>query len=378
MSSESSTTLTNVERWWHRTPFARAIALYVALRLATLAVVALANLFTHHGLVNDLSIWDGAWFLKAVYHGYPSHLPMSGGHVLANPIALFPLFALCIRWLSDLTTLSAPVVGLLLSALTGLAAVVAVGKLTREFTDQERAERAALLFALAPGSFVFNLIYNEGIVITLCAMGLVALLRRRWVLAGVIGAVATATSPVGLIFAASCAVSALTAIRTKRQWMALAAPLLAPIGFFAWMGYLWAHTGNLRAWQITERDGWNSFPSLLYPLRILGKFLSNPLSPTMTGQILFFGTVVSIIGLVVVFKQHLPIELTTFATCAVLLFSTASPVGLRPRFVMLAFPLTIAAASRWSGTRYRALLIVSAVLLVLMSIETLTSFAVFP
>jgi hypothetical protein len=183
---------------------------------------------------------------------------------------------------------------------------------------------------------------------------------------------------VGLVFAASCAVSALVAIRTKREWRSLAAPMLAPIGFIAWMGYLWVHTGNLRAWQLTERDGWNSFPSLLYPFRILGKFLSNPLSPTMTGQILFFGTVISILGLVVVFKERLPVELKTFATCAVLLFATASPVGLRPRFVMLAFPLTIAAARRWSGKRFRELLIVSAVLLALMSYEMLTSFAVFP
>jgi hypothetical protein len=378
MSSEFATALSNEQRWWHRIPFARAIALFVALRLVTLAVVAFANLFTHKELVNDLSIWDGAWFLKAVYHGYPSHLPMSGGHVLANPIALFPVFTLCMRWTSNFTGLSAPDVGLVLSALTGLLAVVAVGRLTREFSDQASAERAALLFALAPGSFVFNLIYNEGLVIALCALGLVALLQRRWVLAGLIGAVATATSPVGLVFAASCAVSALVAIRTKREWRSLAAPMLAPIGFIAWMGYLWVHTGNLRAWQLTERDGWNSFPSLLYPFRILGKFLSNPLSPTMTGQILFFGTVISILGLVVVFKERLPVELKTFATCAVLLFATASPVGLRPRFVMLAFPLTIAAARRWSGKRFRELLIVSAVLLALMSYEMLTSFAVFP
>jgi hypothetical protein len=282
------------------------------------------------------------------------------------------------RWTSNLSGLSAPMVGLVLSALAGLLAVVAVGRLTREFADQASAERAALLFAIAPGSFVFNLIYNEGLVITLCALGLVALLQRRWVLAGLIGAVVTATSPVGLVFAASCAASALVAIRKRHEWRALAAPLLAPIGFVAWMGYLWVHTGNLRAWQLTERDGWNSFPSLLYPLRILGKFISNPLSPTMTGQILFFGTVISVLGLVVVFKERLPIELTTFATSAVLLFATASPVGLRPRFVMLAFPLTIAAASRWSANRFRALLIVSALLLALMSYETLTSFAVFP
>ena len=378
MSTETGALTPSNLRWWHRVPFVRALAVYTLLRLVTLAAVTVADLFSHNGLVNDLSIWDGQWFLKAVYHGYPRHLPIAGGHVLANPIALFPLFPLGLRALSNLTGISAPIVGLVLSALAGMVAVVAVGRLTLEFTDRPRAERAALLFALAPGSFVFNLIYNEGFVITLACVGLIALMRRRWLLAGAIGAVATATSPVGLVFALCCAGSAIAAIRRDHDWRSLWAPVLAPMGFAAWMAYLWAHTGNIHAWQLTERDGWNSFPSLLYPVRIIGQFLSNPLSPTMTGQILFAGTVVSVVGLVIAFRGRMPFELLTYATGAVVLFAISSPVGLRPRFVMLAFPLTIAAASRWSGHRFRALMAVSLALLVLMTVETLSSFAVFP
>ncbi len=378
MSSEIVTAPLPERRWWHRVPFVRAIVIYVALRLVTLATVVVADLFSHNGLVNNLSIWDGAWFLKAIYHGYPSHLPMAGGHVLANPVALFPLFPLLIRALSAVTGVSAAVVGLVLSALAGMAAVVAVGRLTLEYTDRPRAERAALLFALAPGSFVFSLIYNEGLVITFACLGLIALMRRRWLGAGLIGAVATFTSPVGLVFALCCAGSAIVAIRRDRDWRSLWAPLLAPTGVVVWMAYLWAHTGNIRAWQLTERDGWNSFPSLVYPFRIIGKFLSNPISPTMTGQILFAGTVISVVGLVIAYRERMPFELLTYATGAVFLFAISSPVGLRPRFVMLAFPLTIAAATHWSGKRFRTLMAVSGVILLLMTVETLSSFAVFP
>ena len=364
--------------WWRRIPYIRAVIVFGALRLATLLIVALANVFTHHGLINDLSIWDGAWFLQAVHHGWPAQLPMVSGHVAGNPIAFYPLLPLLLRALSWLTGTSAAVIGLIVSGLTGLSAVIAVGVLTNEFAGAQKADRAALLFALTPGGFVFNLIYAEGLLITFVAFGLWALLRRKWLVAGLLGALATATSPVGLAFVVSCVVVAIVQLRREREWRVLFAPVLAPLGFATWMAYLWIHTGNLMAWRLTERGGWNSYPSLVYPFHIMAKFISNPISPTMTGQILFFGTLIGVIGLVITYREHQPVALLSYTTSAVVLFLISAPVGLRPRFIMLAFPLAIGAATRWSGWRYRAVVSLSTLILVLMTYETLTSFAVFP
>ena len=359
-------------------PFARALLAYLAARAITLCAVALANVWTHHSWVSDLSTWDGAWFLKAVYHGWPSQLPVVDGHVGASPVAFFPLLPLVIRGLADVTGLGAATVGLIVSGLSGLGAVYAVGVLTRHFAGADGAERAALLFALSPGSFVFSLIYAEGLLLVFIALGLLALLQRRWLLAGVLGAFASVTSPVGLAFAASCAVTAIVATWRHREWRSLVAPLLAPLGFLGWMTYLWRHTGTLMAWRETERYGWNSYPSLLYPFRILGKFLFNPLSPTMTGQILFWCTVVAIYLIVLMFRERQPLAVLAYGVSAAVLFAISSPVGLRPRFLMLAFPLTIAAGTRWEGAKFRAALAVSIVGLTLMTVETLTSWAVFP
>lgn len=359
-------------------PFAPALLAYLAARLLTLGAVALGDVWTHHSWVSDLSTWDGAWFLKAVYHGWPSHLPIVDGHVGASPVAFFPLLPLVIRTLADVTGLGAATVGLIVSGLSGLGAVYAVGVLTRHFAGAVKAERAALLFALSPGSFVFSLIYAEGLLLVFIALGLLALLQRRWLLAGILGAFASVTSPVGLAFAATCAVTAFVATWREREWRSLVAPLLAPTGFVAWMVYLWRHTGTLMAWRETERYGWNSFPSLAYPFRILAKFLFNPLSPTMTGQILFWGTVVAIYLSVLMFRERQPLPVLAYGVSAVVLFAISSPVGLRPRFLMLAFPLTIAAATRWEGTKFRLALVISLLGLALMTVETLTSWAVFP
>ncbi len=359
-------------------PFAVATLAYLGARAITLLAVGVGNLFTHHGWVADLSTWDGAWFLRAAEHGWPAQLPSVGGHVAASPLAFFPLFPLLIRAVAAISGLGPGTVGLLLSGLGGLGAVWAVGALTRHFAGPAKAERAALLFALSPGSFVFSLIYAEGIVIVLIALGLLALLERRWWRAGVLGALASATSPVGLAFAASCAATALYQILRRRTWSSLGAALLSPMGFVLWTLYLWRHTGTFWAWRLTERYGWNSFPSLLYPLRVLGKFLTNPLSPTMTGQILFWGTLVSAYLVYLMFREAQPLPVVAYGLAAVVLFATSSPVGLRPRFIMLAFPLTIAAASRFEGRAYRLVLGLSVIGLALMSVETLTSWAVFP
>ena len=58
--------------------------------------------------------------------------------------------------------------------------------------------RAGWLMAVAPGAAFLSPAYAEGLAISLCAVVLLMLDRRRWLAAGVIGALATATSPLAL------------------------------------------------------------------------------------------------------------------------------------------------------------------------------------
>ncbi len=372
-SEDGPATTAPPDRWIPRT----ALLVYAGIRVATVALVAVANLFTHNSLLYDLDIWDGAWFLQAVRHGYPAHLPMVHGHVAANPIAFFPLFPLVVRAI-DLSGLPPGWSILVLSAVTGATAVYGVGLLARRLGGDGGGQRAALLFAVFPGTFAFSLGYSEGIVVTCVSFGLLALADRRWWLAGLLGAVATAASPVALAFVVSCLWSAGRAVVKERRFAALVAPLLAPLGFLAYMAYLDRHTGVLNAWRLTERGGWKSYPSLVYPFRILWAFLHNPVSPTLTGQILFFGTVAAVIGVVLMVREHQPGAVLLYGICALGSAAISQPVGLRPRFLMLAFPVVIALGTRYEGRTHRWLVAVSAVLLLGFSALELGSRAVFP
>jgi hypothetical protein len=363
-----------VRRWFLFWP----VVAYLAARVATVTALLVADLADHRSLADQLARWDGSWFLRAAEQGWPRHLPMAHGHVTATTIAFFPVYPIAIRWLSSATTLSPLTVGLAISAVTGLTAVVAIGLLVRRFAGSPPATRATLLFALFPGTFAFSLAYTEGIVLTCIALGLVALLDRRWWLAGLLGLLATATSPIALAFVLSCAWCAGWASWRSRSVRPLVAPVLAPLGFIAYMGWLWRHTGVLDAWRLTEQGGWNGSSSLVYPLRVLGTFARDPLGPTLTGQILVAGTVVAVIGAVLAIRQRQPAPVLIYGLAAAVLAATASPVGLRPRFVMLAFPLVVAYGTRLRGRVYTGALLVTATLLVAVSALEFASWSVFP
>jgi hypothetical protein len=356
----------------------RSLVVYVVCRVVLLVTLPIVDIFTHKGLGHDLGVWDAKWFLRAAEQGWPRHLPMIHGHVAGNTIAFFPLFPLLIRWGHDITRLSPLGVGVVISGVTGFTAVIGVGLLTRRFAGEERAARATLLFVVFPGTFVFSLVYSEGIVITCVAFGLLALLERRWWLAGVLGLLATATSPIALAFVVSCAWCAGWELLHHRNWRALIAPVLAPLGFLAYMVWLWRHTGVLNAWRLTERGGWNSFPSALYPVHIFTTFVTDPLAPTRTGQLLFFGTIVAVVGAVLAVKQRQPTPVLLYGCTALALAAISAPVGLRPRFIMLAFPLVIAFGTRLRGRPYAWAMVASVVCLLLMTLTTLASSAVFP
>jgi hypothetical protein len=354
------------------------VVAYLVARVATIAVLLLVDRVDHESLNSRLHRWDGAWFLRAAENGWPRHLPMIHGHVAGNTIAFFPGFPLAIRWLHSATTLSPLWIGFVISVTTGLTAVVSVGLLVRRFAGEEKATRATLLFAVFPGTFAFSLVYSEGIVITCVALGLLALLERRWLLAGLLGLLATATSPIALAFVVSCGWSAGWAAWRDRSVRPIVAPVLAPLGFVAYMGWLWRHTGVLNAWRLTELGGWRSSPSLRYPFHILWTFVRNPLGPTETGQILVLGTVFAVVGAVLAIRQRQPAPVLIYGLGAGVLAAISAPVGLRPRFIMLAFPLVVAYGTRLRGRTYTGALVISAALLVAMTLLEFISWAVFP
>ncbi len=332
----------------------------------------------HLSFAAGVDRWDSHWFLRAAANGWPRHLVTVHGHVTGTTIAFFPVFPLTTRWLSQLTGASLLATAATVSTLTGLSAVAGVWVLVRDYAGSAAADRATVLVAVFPGSFVFSMAYAEGTAITLVAWGLVALRRRHWLVAGVAGAVATATVPVALAFEISCLWVAVAEVRATRHWRALAAPALVPAGFIGYQLWLWRHTGNLWAWKLTERGGWNSYLSVKYPVHVVWRFVTHPLGSTADTNVIVAGTVVAAICAAVAWRDRQPAPLLLYGLTVAFVALLTAPVGLRPRFILDAFPLVAAGGVRLRGRAFRVVAVVSTIALVALTVFSVDSRAVFP
>jgi hypothetical protein len=269
--------------------------------------------------------------------------------------------------------------GVSISALTGLTATIGVWALVREYAGERTASRATILFAFFPGSFVFSMIYSEGLVITGAAFGLLALMRRKWVLAGLLGLVATAAAPIALAFFVCCAWAAFVAIRRDREWRALAAPILAPLGSLAYLVWVWQHTGVLSAFTQTERGGWHSYLSLAYPFRIIGGFIAHPLGSTANHTLVAVCIIAVVLAALIGWHDRQPSLVLMYGIAVGVLAILTAPVGPRPRIILDAFPLILAVAVRYrEGWKYRLAVVGSAALLVAFTAWEVGSYDVFP
>ena len=236
---------------------------------------------------------------------------------------------------------------LFVNLVLAVIAVVLVGLLARRLFGVQVAERAMVLFAVFPGSFVLSYAYAEALLIVLAAACLLFLVDERWLLAGVAAGLATATRPNGIALVAACAVAAGIAIYRRRDWLSLIAPLLAPVGFISFQLFLAGHTGESWPWFRVQREAWREGTSFgATAISNTLSFVTHPLqSPTdaLTAASLF----ALLGGLWCLWKRPLPWPMIAYVAVVIALMLLPATVTARPRFLYTAFPLIICAAAWW-------------------------------
>jgi hypothetical protein len=329
-------------------PLAVPLLAYLASRLITAMAIGLAAVASRQSIHRIITVWDGRWYEKIALHGYPNAVPQGDfyahtGRNAQSAVAFFPLYPLLMRALDRVLPGGADVAGLVLSLLFGALATVLVWFLADKVAGRRVADRAAVLFAFSPGAFVMSLVYAEGLLIVFSAACLIALLERRWVLAGVLAALASATRPNATAVAIACAWAAGVAIWQRREWRAATAPLLAPLGMVAFFAYLWWHTGETLIWFRVESQGWGERIDLGWTnLKLIGDVAIHPFhNPNKLVLVLSMILAGVLIG--VLLRAKLPGVLNAYALGGLGLV-LASHINARPRFIFVAFPLVIALA----------------------------------
>jgi transposase-like protein len=378
----------------------RPMGFYLVSRIVVMVAILCANA-TRAGLVNrrgpvlwpvvpssgrlldGFSVWDAGWYVHIATHWYVGPpLPTSP---LGGDMAFFPLFPVLARAASVMTGTSPLAGGWIVALFTGAAAVAGVWYVTRAVAGEAVADRAVGLWCLFPGAFVLSLVYAEGLTVACAAVCLWALLRRRWLVAGLAAALAGATQPAGLVLVACCTWAALAALRSRREWRALAAPALAPLGVAAYFGYLWARTADPTAWFDSERLFWSNghFGPYWTVVRPVAHFLHDPgavwLNPGVwDNAVRVAGLVVAVGTAWLLWRWRPPAVVLIWAGGVLALALMSAPVGARPRFLLVAFPLVVAVARRLPRPAFYVTLVLEAALLGALSFATVTTLNIVP
>ncbi|HWE54557.1 MAG TPA: hypothetical protein VG435_03550, partial [Acidimicrobiales bacterium] len=325
----------SISRAWY------PVAVLVGVRLVMWAAIFLFSHLFHRYVTNP---WDGGWYVLAAQHGWPHHVKTGFGNAAQDTLAFFPGFPAIIRAVHFVLPISWMHAGEVAAFLTEVAMVIGVWLLAGELWGRSAADRAVVVLCLFPGSFILAMMYSEPLLIAAAAFCFLALRRRQWVLAGVLASIGTTARITGLALVVCCAWEAVTAIRKDREWSALWAPVLAPLGVIAWFLYLWASTGAKLAWFDTEKYGWAQHTTLMaVPDLVRSVLHTHPADPNQFLPLA--STAVAVILLAVLLVSRPPAMLSIYSVVVVVLSATATnPSGVRFRFVLAAFPLVIVVA----------------------------------
>jgi hypothetical protein len=372
-------------------PVLRALAWYTISRLVVVVATIPSTFWGDPGagpwptlppenvLLRALGRWDGAWYIWVADRGYPTAHQFS--HHLSE-VAFFPLYPGVVRFLSSLTGWSELACGLLVALAAGALATVLFWHFANHLAGRAVADRAVLLFVFFPGSFALSMAYAECLMVAAAAGCLLALLRRQWVLAGLAGALATASRPNGAAVVVACMVAAGVEIHRRRDWRALLAPLLATGGVTAFFAALWLRTGHPLAWFESERTMWHDHIGYGQGVasRVAGLVTHLPSlrSGGLNDLVGVAGAGVVAASMVALWRWRGSVVVRAYTAMALLVPTLSVAVGPRPRMLFGAFPMAVLASERWTGRAHRTVVVISAVLLAALTVVITTSLASTP
>jgi len=381
-----------------RHPLATPLLAFATSRLIVIVGFWVGARHSHRSLIDALSGWDGGWYTRIAHSGYPTFIPSVGGHATQSVIGFFPLYPLGVRLVDVVTPVPVKVAAVLASNMLGALAACLLWLLLKDIASERWATRGVWLFVFFPGAFVLSMAYAESLLLVLVLGAFLAAAHGRWLLTGVLAALATATRPDALVLGAALAVIAYFAVRDRRDWGAVLAPLLCPLGALAFVAYLRLRTGTWSAWFRAEREGWHNTFDFGHDTfgRVTG-FLRHPtnvLFAVITIGLAFVAVAVLLLVRSEFWRSRWPnaigardqnskaasvrFGVVVFAIASIALSIGSSLVGPRPRAILVAFPLVVAVAVWPRRKAFVALIIGSAILLGWLSAVTAGSQALTP
>lgn len=170
------------------------------------------NLFTMKNiqdvLFSNFSKWDSNWYINIAKNGYYS----------AKSSAFFPLYPLLLRLFRKITSLNYIVCGIAISSICFLIALYYLQKLVEIDFNSLAAKKTVYILALNPVAFYFTSVYTESLFFMLSVLCLYYIRSKKWINAGIFGALCSATRNTGIILALPFVVEYIFTILPKQAY----------------------------------------------------------------------------------------------------------------------------------------------------------------
>lgn len=298
--------------------------------------------------------FDGVHYLRIAQNGYTSvYYP-----------AFFPVFPLLIRFFGNIIPKN-PLLntaiyvdpaffysGIILANIFFLAALYFLYKLFRIDYSQKISWLALILLVIFPTSFYFGSIYTESLFLLLSVLVLYESRKRKFLLAGLFCAVASATRIIGVLLAPVILIELYLAVKngeiktvSKKFALSLVGLIISVTGLAIYMFYLW-RTFNNPIYFITAQQYFGAqrsgtfilLPQVIY--RYIKIFISIPVFSLkfFNAALEFVLTLVPLTLLIVYFKK-IRFSYWVFMLAELLVPTFTGSFLSMPRFVLMMFPL---------------------------------------
>jgi hypothetical protein len=218
--------------------------------------------FTGSRVLSGLARYDGGWYRLIARWGYRFHAPGR-----ESPVAFFPGYPLAMRYLGRLVGDDA-LAGMLLTA-SGLGSALVFWRWCRRCMAPRAAATSLLVLLVYPYSYyLYGLVYADALFLLATLLAFWSVERDRPLAAGLFGAVATLTRPVGIAVVIGLVVRSLErrGVLARPRWLGVPTRLrlrsvrgrdglvlLSATGLLAYMGFLWRRFGDPLLFSEVER-----------------------------------------------------------------------------------------------------------------------------
>ncbi|MBI4066513.1 glycosyltransferase family 39 protein, partial [Candidatus Gottesmanbacteria bacterium] len=284
------------------------------------------------GTLTPWANFDGAHYTRIARWGYAQYEQ-----------AFFPLYPFLIRFVSTIARAPFEYAAIFVSLIAMFVGLV----LFWRYLDGIRGRVWTMMFLLVyPASFFFAAAYSESVFFALAAGALLAVKKKRWLLAGILAGLASATRLVGvfLVFPIVFAIWKEKKRFDVHQWAAL---LLAPAGLSAYMIYLLRSFGDpLTFFHVQPAFGaGRSGGDLILLPQVFWRYImifTTVGSNELLYHVAIFELSSLIFGLVlllIAWKKRYDAGLLLYSICVLLIPSLTGTLSSMPRYVLAAFPL---------------------------------------